>query len=221
MQHPPFQSAPASLCLAPGEVHVWLADIREASPAMQASLSAEEWIRAERFHFDEHRRKFIAAHGCLRLILARYIAQLPSALAFEVGPHGKPALAGHLLRFNLSHSGDFMLLAITHAREVGIDLEAIRDAPDIESLAEHYFAPEDQWTLRTLPPEQRPRHFFEIWTRTEALLKARGCGLSGLDAMPDAASYTVLRIEIGPNYVGCLAVEGKACGMCCFRWHET
>jgi 4'-phosphopantetheinyl transferase len=87
-------------------------------------LSADERARAGQFMFDRDRRRYIAARARLRIILARYVGQAPAALQFHYGPHGKPALDG--ISFNLSHSADLALLAVSRGTVVGVDIERVR-----------------------------------------------------------------------------------------------
>ena len=87
-----WSPAPASLHLAPNDVHVWLAPL-DVSPrlleALAATLSAEEQARADRFYFQRDRRRSVCARGILRDILARYLNCDPGELQFRYGPHGK------------------------------------------------------------------------------------------------------------------------------------
>src|ERR1700690_2111518 len=114
--------------LKPDDVHLWRARL-VSTPELRETLSPAEWIRAERYHFPRDRERFIAARGLLRSILASYLKLDPCDLGFSSGPHGKPELHNVCspLRFNLSHSDDMMLLAISHSREIGVDLEVVRN----------------------------------------------------------------------------------------------
>jgi 4'-phosphopantetheinyl transferase len=138
------------------------------------------------------------------------------------GPHGKPELTGAAvsLRFNLSHSDDLMLLAVTHARAVGIDLELIREDVPVETLADYYFAPEDAWHLRMLPAPQRVWKFYELWTSAEAQLKANGTGIAhGLKVLePDR--WSLLKLTPADGYTGALAVEGDDFQLECWSWQK-
>src|SRR5436190_24043385 len=118
---PDWKSADIHPTLRPGEVHVWSAHLTGAD-ALSESLSPAEWVRAQRFHFERDRARFVAGRGLLRTILGRYLDAPPRSLRFTQGLHGKPELDGmsSSLRFNLSHSDDLMLLAAAHARDVGI-----------------------------------------------------------------------------------------------------
>lgn len=207
--------------MGPGEVHVWRASLSRNHPAQYAeSLSPAEWMRARRFHYEQDRKRFICGRGLLRAILGRYLETEPRDLRFAEGPHGKPELAGlcSSLRFNLSHSDDLMLVAVTHARAIGIDLELMRDNVPVQTLADYYFEPEDAWHLRMLPPAQRVWKFYELWTSAEARLKADGTGISrGLKVLqPDR--WSLLKLTPGEGYAAALAVEGADFQVACWSW---
>jgi len=167
-------------------------------------------MRARRFHYEQDRTRYICGRGLLRAILGRYLEIEPRELRFVEGIHGKPELAGlcSSLRFNLSHSDDLMLVAVAHARAIGIDLELMRDNVPVETLADYYFDPEDAWHLRLLPPAQRLWKFYELWTSAEARLKADGTGIThGLHVFePDR--WSLLKLTPAEGYAATLAVEG-------------
>lgn len=217
--HVPPQALPR---LRAGEVHLWQASLDRLPEAMRSTLSRAEWLRSGRFHFAEDRERYISTRALVRAILAKYLDQDPATLQFASGPQGKPALlnAATFLRFNLSHSDDLMLLAVTFGREVGVDLEAIRSQVHYEMLAEHYFSPEDQWALRITPSVERHRKFFELWTRTEARLKARGLGLGETPSSTDRAELSVRSLEPANGYAAAVAVEGDTFDLTCFQWQN-
>jgi len=120
--------------LGDDDLHVWrssldLPDTRVKR--LRQILSLDERARADRFHFQLDRQRFITARGCLRIILAQYVASCPSEIRFSYGPYGKPsaantsALAGEL-RFNLAHAGGLALYPMTRRCEIGVDLEKVR-----------------------------------------------------------------------------------------------
>jgi 4'-phosphopantetheinyl transferase len=159
-------------------------------------LSEEERARAARFVHAEDQTRFILAHGSLRMILVRYLAAEPAALRFHVGPAGKPVLLDrqgglHVVRFNLSHSHGRMLVSVAKGREVGIDLEAIRDNRQVLKLAERFYTPaETQW-IKSRPVSDRAVQFYRLWVAKEAILKAQGTGLSSLqqcEILPSSSS---------------------------------
>jgi 4'-phosphopantetheinyl transferase len=168
---------------APTEVHVWRIALDCGSGSfsiLESLLSRDERHRADRFRFEALRRRWIVAHGALRVILARYSGAAPERLEFDLGPYGKPELAGRRerLAFNLSHSGDLALVAVTGARCVGIDIEVVRHDLDHEALTRQFFANGEAEHIQALAPAARIAAFFACWTRKEAFIKAIGGGLS-------------------------------------------
>lgn len=214
-----WQPARQPTPLRAGEVHLWRAPL-EASPELRETLSAAEWVRAGKYHFARDRERFIASRGLLRSILGGYLDAEPGALRFAAGPHGKPELdeAGSSLRFNLSHSDGMMLLAVTHVRDIGVDLEFMRDDTPFETLADHYFDPEDAWALRLLPAAQRAWKFYEVWTCTEARLKAHGVGLAGGFQVVEPDRWSLLKLTPAAGYAAALAVEGGDFQLACWSW---
>lgn len=213
-------------------VDIWrvFLDVRPDSVHRAAPiLSADESERASRFHFGKDRRRFILAHCALRNILARYLRCEPQAIVFFTNKYGKPILTDSDIEFNLSHSGDYALVAVSRNRSVGVDVEKIRADLEIENLASRYFSPGEISELMALPPEQRMFGFFHCWTRKEAYIKAQGLGLSlPLDSfdvslapgsaailratrpdLSEAARWTLISLDVGSGYAAAAAVEGR------------
>lgn len=155
-------------------------------------LSVAERARAARFHFDRDRRRYRVATGLLRQVLGRLVDRPPESLAFDVGPHGKPSLAGGP-SFNLSHSGEWWLLGWADEGRVGVDVEVHRSLPDLAALARRSFHPREADRVLALTGAEREAAFFRVWSRKEAFIKALGLGLAypldgfevGTAAVPD------------------------------------
>ena len=162
-------------------VRVWCLRL-ERDPARvaawRAELSAEEQARAARFRQPDDVARLVLGRTALRRILGARLRCSPEAVSLVPGPNGKPVLSPDSppWEFNLSHSGDWLLLALAWRRQVGIDVEAWRDL-EYAALAERAFAPEERAALAAAPAAERAATFFAVWTRKEALLKARGLGL--------------------------------------------
>jgi 4'-phosphopantetheinyl transferase len=181
-----WNSPPADLTLSSNDVHVWRTSLEQPPSRVEQLrqiLSADEQTRAERFYFEQHKNRFIVARGTLRIILSGYLNISPSQVEFCYGTRGKPGLAATLgkgmLEFNLSHSQDIALYAVTRDRPIGVDIEHIRPMPDAEKIAERFFAVRENAALLALPASLRQQAFFNCWTRKEAYLKACGDGLAG------------------------------------------
>ena len=220
-----------------GEIHAWFArlDLRpDRLERLRASLSPDELARAGRFHFERDRDRFTAARGMLRELLGEYLETSPQCLSFLYGEHGKPALAppwdGSGMRFNLSHSHGYGLYAFTTGREIGCDIEQLREDVLRDRIAERFFSSAEQAALNALPPHLRTEGFFNCWTRKEAWIKARSQGLSlPLDSFdvtlapgeearlvatrPDpeeAARWSVVDLRAPQGFAAAVAIAGPA-----------
>lgn len=221
---------PDSLKLESHHVDIWRVSSALTADSVKllfSSLSDDEKQRASRFRFPTDRDRYIVSHGSLRDVLGRYLHRQPHQLTFSVNKYGKPSLAHSKLEFNLSHSNDFALIAITQGRKVGVDVEHIRTDIEMENIARRHFSRVEISELMSLPPEQREAGFFNCWTRKEAYIKAQGVGLSlPLDSfdvslapdqpailretrpnLQEAACWSLLSLEIHPKYAGAVAVE--------------
>jgi 4'-phosphopantetheinyl transferase len=146
-------------------------------------LSSQETARMLRFHFAHDQSAFAFARGMLRTLLGSYLGVSPELLCFQSSDLGKPSLSGEWaqssLHFNLSHTAGAVVLAVCRDREIGADIEHVRQDFDVEDIAGKFFSPSEQQALLSFAPGQsRVEAFFRCWTRKEAWLKARGSGLS-------------------------------------------
>lgn len=148
-------------------VELWTVPLEIARTGQLTDLLSEaEVARAARFRSEKDRRYWTNARSALRTILATYTGESPESLRFVINEHGKPSLdpaAG--IEFNLSHAGDFALIAVSTTTPVGVDIERIRADVDIAAL------------LRRLGETDLPETIPELyhrWTRREARSKAVG-----------------------------------------------
>lgn len=178
----PWPPVPDRLPLSAGEVHLVAVPLEVETTtvaALSETLCAEERRRADKFHFPRDRDHYIVCRGRLRALLARYLDAAPAEIEFSYGPHGKPALAaGAGLFFNVSHSGDLAIYAVAGDREVGVDVERLREVRDLEQISARFFSENERRALMELPVAERRRAFFRCWTCKEAFIKASGEGLS-------------------------------------------
>jgi 4'-phosphopantetheinyl transferase len=187
-------------------------------------LSQAERVRADRFQFPHDRRRFAVSHGCLRMLLGRHLGMDPAVMEFDHTEYGKPFLArAPDFHFNLSHSGERALFALSADHLVGVDIEFLHKEVDALALARRYFAPNECASLEAMPAERRQRAFFACWTRKEAVLKAMGAGLTvPLDqfevsvdpeapprllasaGLPDG-HWALCSVDVGPDYYASIA----------------
>jgi 4'-phosphopantetheinyl transferase len=243
-----WSDPPLKPALTADEVHVWQIVLNrpiDEVEELQTLLASEEISRADRFRFERDRRRFVVVHGLLRVILGRYLGLKPSQLRFVYSDYGKPALAPapatRGLSFNLSHTHELALVAVTRDRQLGIDLEHIRHIPEVEQIAERFFSPQENEIIQALTGSERLEAFFQCWTCKEAYIKARGEGLSlPLDqfqvvpilgeAVPflsvkgdpqESSRWSLRKLIPAPGYVAALAVEGKGWRLAQWRYFHS
>lgn len=166
--------------LRPGAVYVWegrLEAPRRVVAAARTLLSRDERARADRFVYDRHRRRYTVAQAHLRRVLAELTGTRPDRIGFHFGRHGKPFLPGGP-SFNQSHSEERIMIAVAAEGRLGVDIEEIRDVKHMLALSDKNFAPDESAGLRAATGRERRAHFFRLWTRKEAFLKALGVGLT-------------------------------------------
>lgn len=146
----------------------------------ESLLASEELARANRFSSMDHRQRFIMARASLRKILSFYTnSNAATTLHFEYGPKGKPSLSGNSgIHFNLSYSRNMAMMAVSIQRELGIDIQAIAQVTEPESVARLVFSPTELSYLLSLDVHERQLAFAHIWVRKEAYIKALGTGFS-------------------------------------------
>lgn len=190
-------------------VHVWQCLLSSMSMAdRDGTLSLDELQRANQFHFPEDREHFVKCHGLLRSILNLYTKTDPSEITFGRGACGKPFITGSFLKFNLSHSKDRMLCAVTMRCEVGVDIEYIQPSFDWKPVARIFFTAAEIQTIKSFPENFQVQTFFRIWTRKEALAKALGIGLSQKMPTEEESSQWVVRNLSGmKDYAAAIAYE--------------
>lgn len=230
-----------TLALTPDELHLWRVPLA-LEPAelarLWAHLDADERARAVRFRFARDGDRFVAAHGALRAILARYLDVSREELRYTRADR-KPRLDGAAgaLRFNLSHADDQALIAVTCGREVGVDIQRLDDAFDASEIATRYYTPGERAALSFSEPGERARMFFAFWTLKEAYFKGTGKFLPlppeatefaawshgtlptfDLDRVASAPGrWWLAALDAGAGYLGAVALAGPAPRV---RWHD-
>jgi 4'-phosphopantetheinyl transferase len=226
-------NVPPAPPLLSSAVHVWTIPLQVTESVfapLRDVLSSDELERASRFHFEKDARHFIVARGSLRSILGAYTNSPAADLRFSYSPQGKPSLQHPVsdIRFNLSHSRDLALLAVTRGRDLGVDVEWKNEDVEIEKLAQRFFSTHEHQSMLNQPEGKRIAAFFRGWTCKEAFLKAQGMGLSRvlssfdvdmnigrparlLATRPDpteADHWFLQELAIAEQYSAAVAVEG-------------
>jgi 4'-phosphopantetheinyl transferase len=165
-----------------GEVHLWSNSLligRNEFVVYENSLSDEERQRAKKIHFEQDRRRYVAARGQLRALLGHYADVPPADVIIRTGAHGKPYLQypPELIHFNVSHTGDKALIAFCPDGPVGVDIEELKGETWLKEIADTFCTESELDDIQSLPPKLQSRDLLRIWTAKEAFLKALGKGL--------------------------------------------
>ena len=244
MFSPSFSPPPLDLALTSDEIHVWCAPLDlsvSRFEMLSQTLSLDERMRAERFHFEKDRKRFIIGRGILRIILGYYLGVEPSRLQFCYGKCGKPALANTfgngILHFNLSRSEGLALYAFSRDYQVGADIEYIRHIPEVDQIVERFFSATENNVFRALPESKKKEAFFNCWTRKEAFIKAIGDGLFypldkfdvslvpgepaellGIDGDSKGPSqWTIQQLKPAFGFAAAFAVQGRSLRLHCWQ----
>ena len=181
-----WQNPSPNLVLLDDEIHLWRANLNLSSQGLELLakiLSEAEQLRANRFRFEIHKKRFIAARGILRQLLALYLPSSAAKIEFSYNQQGKPQLASchsnSSLQFNISHSQDLALYSFSCHQEIGIDLEYLRNNIDYKNIAQRFFCEREYNLIINCDPQKQQERFYQFWTAKEAYLKAIGEGLGG------------------------------------------
>jgi 4'-phosphopantetheinyl transferase len=238
---------PDSIELDEGEAHVWRASLDQDARMianLTALLSPDECQRASRYHRIIDRVRFIVGRGVLRKIISAYLALAPTDLQFTYNEYGKPAVSNDqnncALNFNLSHSANLALYAVTRGRRIGVDIEYIREDFATLTIAERFFSSEEVKALKSLPADLRTRGFFNCWSRKESFIKAKGMGVSypldrfTVSLAPDdppallkvdddeqeAKRWTMYELKSGTGYAAALITTEPPVTLKQWHWRE-
>jgi 4'-phosphopantetheinyl transferase len=166
-----------------------------------AILDDDDRDHVERFRFERDREIARTSRALQRLALSARVPDVdPEDWRFVADERGRPHVVDPPqpgLRFSASNARGLVGCAVAIDREVGLDLEPLRDDAPPE-LIETCFTPEERAGLLALAPELQPRRFVELWVLKEAYLKARGLGIADeipLDAIPMIRRGTTASIE--------------------------
>jgi len=221
------------------DVHLWFAYDNEIETTLLSRnyftiLSGDEREICDGFHFEKHRRQYIATRLLVRNVLSGYVNHIgPDKWCFKFNKWGKPYIAnasGKIpdIRFNVSHCDGLIVMALTLGNDIGVDVEDSQRDFDISSVVDSVLSFDEMKSLGNV--ENRPGRdlFWDIWTLKESYIKAVGRGLSiplqGIsfdlsdehviiahlgDAEPNAG-YEIRFWQIGPTgrYRIALAVRG-------------
>jgi 4'-phosphopantetheinyl transferase len=166
------------------------------------TLSVQELSKLALFKSQGQANRYLAVRGAVRRILARYLAIKSVDLRFEVNAYGKPYLSNAALFFNISHSNDCLLVAVSDFDQIGVDIERIKTRSNLLGLAKRCFSVDELNFWCDLSVDVQMRVFYQFWVRKEAFVKAVGRGIAlGLEQcelqVPDLAKLSKIPDDFG------------------------
>jgi len=159
-----------------GHTDIWRVNISDNLSYLDrfsTLINTAETARANRYLQAHDRHRFIISRAALRIILAVYLNEQAALIEFEIGVNKKPFLKNAALHYNVSHAGDWIIIAVANT-PVGVDVERIDPSFDYKDIIIEYFNKEEVKYITGADDHSR---FFLLWTRKEALTKATGKGL--------------------------------------------
>lgn len=161
------------------EIHILRINCRQTSSDYIISvLSEKERSYSRQLASSDSRLHYILGHGMLRLSLSHYLNTPAEQLLFFCNEYGRPCLSHKACPdFNLSHSGNWVILAVSNYWQVGIDIEQVKNQSNLSRLAARYFHPEETLVYKKTETALQSLLFYHYWTSKEACLKGIGTGL--------------------------------------------
>jgi len=202
-------------------IHLWSANLDQVDESGEDILDVQERERAAAYRIPLLRKRFVKSRLILRRILSVYLNQPAPDIGFLYHGNGKPYLKNHPLYFNLSHSHEQWLVALTGRQEIGADVQKMEQLSGMDAIIRRYFPKEEQERLGSLSQEQKKPAFYHLWTVKEAFVKAHGRVLAGnlgrirqqgkficWENEPERQGETVSWLA-GENFMAALAVKGE------------
>jgi len=168
------------------EVHLWSLDIESVSTSVSflnlffdihSKLSSDELARANLFLRDVDRVRWMTVRSALRYILAEVTCQQPEDIIFVYNAFGAPRHSTNKPYFNVSHSENRALIAISDVAKIGIDTENPERKKILPQIMASFLSKEEKHFFHSNQGELEYR-LLQHWVRKEALVKAMGVGFS-------------------------------------------
>ncbi len=179
----------------------------------QRYLSEDELTRAGRFHFPLDKNNFILARGRLRELLGEHLTIPAAQINFTYNKHGKPEVS-QAIQFNLSHTKQAFLIAITKEHAIGVDIENMDRKVDLDGVAKQVFSSEEIAYIQAA--DDKTQAFYRCWTRKEAYVKALGTGIAAenltsltITPKPEVQNVQLFDLPMQNNHAMALAVLAK------------
>jgi 4'-phosphopantetheinyl transferase len=181
-----FTRSKQKLTLASNEIHLWITKPEELLGYDQllatysTLLTTTELTKQQRYKFAKDRHDALITRAFIRDLLSYYADVSPQNWQFEKGSKDKPEVINCPLplRFNISHTKNMIICAVTLEDDIGCDVENTGRSNDVLAIAERYFSAKESTELFALPEAEQRHRFFDYWTLKESYIKAWGLGLA-------------------------------------------
>ena len=176
-------------------------------------LSADEVRRYASYRHSCDAECFLLGRSLLRALLASLLGLSPAEVSIVTGRHGKPSCPNGP-EFNVSHSGDLVLIAVHPTSAVGVDVEAKPGPADWEPIAARVLPVDVCLAIQALPREQQSLAFLQAWCHLEAQLKMVGTGFQ-VEPVAHAGStgFRQCQLVLPRGYVGSVAISNESAGI--------
>lgn len=206
----------ARLQLQKNDIHLWQCrpqniQAPELLSRYKQLLTETETQKQQRYRFDKDKHDALITRAFVRDLLSQYADIPPQDWRFEKGEKDKPEIvnAPLPLRFNLSHTKNLIICAVTLNDDIGADVENISRNNDVLAIADRYFSGIETRELFSLPLEQQRSRFFDYWTLKESYIKAWGLGLAiplgdfsfHLGKQNEAVRLNDIRLSFAPHRI--------------------
>jgi 4'-phosphopantetheinyl transferase len=206
-----------------GHTDIWRINIGDNLSDLanfSALINTAETGRANRYLQLRDKNRFVISRAALRIILARYLNRHPEQIEFEIGVNKKPFLKNASLHYNVSHSGDWIAIAVSETN-TGIDIEFVDPSFRYHDIISEYFSTEE---AKYIVDDDAHSRFFLLWTRKEALTKATGKGLDDdlklipaldgeysveADLLKSVSNWYVNSFELSAGYLASIAITAE------------
>jgi 4'-phosphopantetheinyl transferase len=181
-----FTRSKQKLTLASNEIHLWITKPEDllGNDQLLATystlLTTTELTKQQRYKFAKDRHDALITRAFIRDLLSYYADVSPQNWQFEKGSKDKPEVINCPLplRFNISHTKNMIICAVTLEDDIGCDVENTGRSNDVLAIAERYFSAKESTELFALPEAEQRHRFFDYWTLKESYIKAWGLGLA-------------------------------------------
>ncbi len=214
------------------QVHLWQIDLNQLAEKNSVGytvLADDELIKINRLRQPKHQQRALSMRIQLRVLLAAYLNKKASDIEFTYDQFGKPQLKSTPLFFNISHSQDTALVAISHNDQMGVDIEHWRVVEQMAAIVNRHYSVLEKKAWQLLNPDQHETVFFNIWTCKEAFIKATGrglgmglsrCGFNLREAYQvedcpveygEASQWCCMPLSLGERISGALVLKADDC----------